>query len=164
MTNIQKYSPAWPKRFEQESQRIRQSLPQVEDIQHIGSTSIPEMTAKPIVDIAVLIKFSRDAEKLMQPLQDLGYKYFPESSSTERHFFRKGTPVEFHLSLAYQDRGSFWRRQITFRDYLRLHPEARSEYAELKKNLLVLDPTGGKDYLDGKSGFVERILVEAKKS
>ncbi len=122
------------------------------------------MPAKPIIDIAVLIKTSQDVKKFILPLQELGYTYYPKSSSTERHFFRKGDPVEFHLSLAYQDRGSFWQRQIAFRDYLRSHPEAVTEYVKLKQELLEKDPTGGTQYLAGKTHFVEKILEQAKQS
>jgi len=132
-------------------------------IEHIGSTSIPGMFSKPIVDIGVLLSDMSDAEKYIKPLASIGYTYFPESSSSERHFFRKGNPVEFHISLAYKDRGTFWARQISFRDYLRMNRESRDEYIKLKKELLNVDPTGGKKYINGKCEFVKSILMKSEK-
>lgn len=119
------------------------------DMQHIGSTAVPDLLAKPIIDIAVQIATYADADRFIAPLQELGYAYKPELSSVERHFFQKGEPILFHLSISYLDRGGYWGRQIAFRDYLTGHSEARREYEQIK--LRSAD----------KSEFVQRILDSA---
>jgi GrpB-like predicted nucleotidyltransferase (UPF0157 family) len=103
-----------------------------------------------------------DADKFVDSLDQLGYWYDKSKSSGERHFFKKGKPTEFHLSIAYTDKGNFWERQILFRDYLRIYPKARNEYSPLKENLLKKDPTGNDYYISGKSEFVQKILLLAK--
>jgi GrpB-like predicted nucleotidyltransferase (UPF0157 family) len=107
----------------------------------------------------VLIDSHTNAVKFMPKLEKVGYPFDPAShtdKSTERHLFRKGNPTQYHLSIAYADRGSFWKRQLAFRDYLRNHPEDRDRYAKLKLELIKKDPTG-KDLINeilDKSGFV----------
>jgi GrpB-like predicted nucleotidyltransferase (UPF0157 family) len=134
-------------------------------IEHIGSTAIPGLFAKPIIDLTVLIRKRSQADLFIQPLQQLGYMYDKPHSSSERHLFRKGNPTEFHLSIAYADQGGFWERQILFRDYLKQHPETREEYAALKSRLLTQDPTAMNSYIAGKSEFVKKVLelAEAEK-
>lgn len=161
MSVLQEYSDLWPKKYTEEAVLVASRIPERLDIQHIGSTSIPGMLSKPIIDIGVLLPTALNAEAYIQVLESIGYTYYPESSSTERLFFRKGSPVEFHLSLAYKDRGSFWERQLLFRNYLRAHPEAIQEYIKIKLASLGVDPTGGKAYLVGKTHFVEGILSKA---
>lgn len=156
------YNPEWPKMFQAEQDALLQHLDDVE-IHHIGSTSIPELSAKPIIDIAVLIPSLEDAQKYLAPLAELGYEYKPAQSSQERYFFVKGNPVQFHLSLAQRERFSYWRRQVLFLDYLKKHPEACKEYETVKKNLIEKFPDGGNEYSAGKSEFIQTILLLAEK-
>lgn len=156
--------PSWKEKFQSERKRIKEIFGDDSiAIEHIGSSSVEGLVSKPIIDIAVLISKREDGDKFIEFLSQLGYWYDKPNSSGERHFFRKGQPTEFHLSIAYVDKGSFWERQILFRDYLRSHPEDRDEYARLKKELLKKDPTGNDDYIGGKKEFVLRILSLAKK-
>ncbi len=162
-TKILPYQPDWQKRFNAEKE-ILQNIFGDESIaiEHIGSTSVEGLSSKPIIDIAVIIGDHKRADKFVKPLAGAGYRY--DSPSTERHFFVKGDPVEFHLSIAYSDRGGFWKRQILFRDYLRNHSEARDGYAKLKENLLRQNPSGTDGYLVGKSEFIQKILLMAEKA
>jgi GrpB-like predicted nucleotidyltransferase (UPF0157 family) len=156
---IEQYSSSWPIKYNKEYHILKSELGNlVTNIQHIGSTAIPEMRAKPIIDIMVAVKSLDDAGPLHPILEKLSYKYEPDMSSTERLFFRKGDPVEFHLSVAQPDHTSYWERQILFRDYLREHPEAREEYELIKKEGLRVDPTCSTEYIANKSEFVGRIL------
>lgn len=157
------HQPNWGEKFEQEKDKIREIFGEKAlEIEHIGSTSIEGLTSKPIIDIAVLIEKREDADTFVDPLDQLGYRYDKENSSSERHLFRKGDPTEFHLSIAYKNQGGFWDRQILFRDYLRKHPDARDEYAGIKAEMLLKDPTGGDEYISGKSEFIQRILKLAE--
>jgi len=155
---------AWKEKFQTEKDELRNIFSDAAiSIEHIGSTSIDGLSSKPIIDIAVLIWKREDADNFIEPLNHLGYWYDKKNSSGERHFFRKGDPTEFHLSIAYANKGSFWKRQILFRDYLRNHLEVRDEYARLKEDLLKENPTGSDGYIDGKSEFIQRILILAEK-
>ena len=131
------------------------------DIQHIGSTAIPGMIAKPIIDIAVTLSSLDKAKDLIEPLATLDYNYDELASSSERYFFRKGEPTQYHLSLTAPN-VSFWHRQILFRDYLISHPSTAKEYKELKIKMIEKDPTGRGDYLKAKSPFVQKVLKLAE--
>lgn len=156
-TILMPYQSSWLDKFEKEKIVLQKVFDdKAIEIEHIGSTSIEGLPSKPIIDIAVMIDNHADADGFTEPLAKIGYKF--HSSSTERHFYRKGDPIEYHLSIAYTDRGGFWPRQILFRDYLWNHTEARDEYAQLKKDLLQQDPTGKDTYLSGKTEFVSKIL------
>jgi GrpB-like predicted nucleotidyltransferase (UPF0157 family) len=144
------HSEDWKFLYRNESEIIKKVFgSNLLDIQHIGSTSIPDLISKPIIDVAVQIQTHDDADKYIKPLEEIGYVYKIDKSSSERHFFQKGDPVQFHLSISYLDQGWYWNRQILFRDYLRDHSEARREYEQVKLNQL------------DKSEFVQKMLVLA---
>lgn len=158
-TKILPYQSDWAEKFEVEKTKLEEAFGvSALEIEHIGSTSVEGLAAKPIIDIAVMIKNFADVDKFIEPLEKIGYKYNVPATPGERHYFQKGDPIEYQLSIAYADRGGFWPRQILFRDYLRQHSEARDEYAKLKIGLLEQDPTGGGTYISGKSEFVYKIL------
>ena len=166
---LQEYQKEWNDRFALESIEIRDILgSSVKDIQHIGSTSIPKMIAKPIIDIAVLVESISDIPFFVEKLESLGYSYKPDMSSVERIFLRKGNPVGYHLSIACPLH-TFWVRNITFRDYLRKHPELIEEYKKLKVENIKITPkedfndlSRSKIYNKGKGDFVQKVLDLAK--
>jgi len=158
-TILMPYQDSWKDKFEAERSKLREIFgSKAIAVEHIGSTSIPGLSAKPIIDIAVLIEKSEEADSFVEVLNTPGYSHDKLNSSSERHFFRKDDPTEFHISIAYKDKGGFWERQILFRDYLRNHPDLRDEYQKLKEKLLLNDPTGKNSYIDGKTEFVCKIL------
>ncbi len=157
------YQPSWKDKFEAEKSKLQKIFgDKAIAIEHIGSTSIEGLASKPIIDIAIMIENHKDADTFIKPLEEFGYSYDKLNSSGERHLFRKGNPTEFHLSIAYADKGGFWDRQILFRDYLRKHSDFRDEYQKLKEKLLQDDPTGKNSYLSGKSDFVNKVLTLAR--
>ena len=163
---VREYDPKWAEMFKQEADRIKILLgDKITRIEHIGSTSIAGLASKPIIDIAIEIPSSKDAEAIVKLLSALGYppsrEGYDKDISTERYLLRKGMPTEYHLSICYSDKGSFLERQILFRDYLREHNEDRDAYGVIKKNLLKSDPTGTGDYIENKTDFVMRILKKA---
>lgn len=154
------YNDKWKVEFEKEKELLKQVLgDSVIEIEHIGSTAVEELQSKPIIDIAVMIDNPDDADGFTQALSKIGYRF--HSKSTERHFYQKGEPVEYNLSIAYADKGGFWPRQIMFRDYLRSHPYVRDEYAALKYELIDKYPKGVGEYSAGKTDFVQKILYLA---
>ena len=169
MDKFSTYNPEWPEKFGTEAQKIRRVLNnQILDIQHIGSTSIPNLSAKPIIDIGVLVDSIDDIQYFVSRLLTLGYDYKPDMSSVERIFLRKGNPIEYHLSVACPEH-LFWNRNITFRDYLRTHPKLVEEYELLKTQNLSKTPESdfndlsrSKIYNSGKGDFVQKVLDLAK--
>ncbi len=169
MKGLEQYSPEWAQKYASEAEKITAALgEEVKDIQHIGSTAIPGMLAKPLIDIGVLVGSIDDIDSFVQKLEPLGYSYKPDMSSVERIFFRKGNPVEYHLSVA-SPTHSFWKRQVVFRDMLRTHGEFVQEYNQLK--MRNIEATPGEELSDlsmsevynrGKSDFVEKVLKEAE--
>ncbi len=166
---LQNYQEKWAVEFTQEAGDIKRILgDSVKDIQHIGSTSIPGMIAKPIIDIGVLVQSIEDISYFTEKLETLGYSYKPDMSSVERIFLRKGNPVTYHLSIACP-RHTFWTRNILFRDYIRNHPELIEEYRKLKTENIALTPeddfkdlSRSKTYNKGKGEFVQKVLDLAK--
>ncbi|HLL99758.1 MAG TPA: GrpB family protein [Pyrinomonadaceae bacterium] len=157
---------AWKTLFEREEKLLRSALGDyAAAIEHIGSTAIPDIAAKPIIDILVGVEAGdlSEVEKYLPPLARIGYEYRGEAGTAGRRYFRKGTAAAVsthHLSIAERG-GEIWRRHILFRDYLRAEPEAARAYAELKKNLAIKYKERREDYTDGKTGFVEEILLKA---
>lgn len=160
---VVEYDEQWPKIFQDEKELISSTIGNVIiDIQHIGSTAIPQISAKPIIDIAVLIPSLDDAEKYIEPLKSIGYQFFKDRSSVERLFFVKGEPPKYHLSLAQPEKFSYWKRQILFRDYLRQHHDWALKYEAIKKSLMEIHPDGRQQYSDGKKEFVNKVLKLAE--
>ncbi|HEU0085970.1 MAG TPA: GrpB family protein [Candidatus Paceibacterota bacterium] len=150
-TALVPHSNEWKILFEKEASLIKDVFGStLLEIEHVGSTSIPDIMAKPIIDIAVQIQHHKDAGSFLNDLEKLGYIYNREKSSTERHFLQKGDPINFHLSIAYLDRGGYFKRQILFRDYLISHEDARREYEQIKLEGL------------NKGDFVQKILLLAE--
>lgn len=162
---ITEYSKDWIEKYNKEAEIIKKILgSEIIDIQHIGSTAIPGLSAKPIIDIAVLVLSIENIYHFSELLKKIDYNYKPDMSSGERIFLRKGDPVEYHLSVACPIH-TFWKRQILFRDYLKLHPEYVKEYEDLKQETIkdlpevdFKDLSRSKGYSAKKGPFVEKIL------
>ena len=134
------------------------------DIEHIGSTSVPGLAAKPLIDIIVSVSSLNDYKKAIKPLEALGYEYMPERVFSDRVFFPKG-PGEnrtFHLSLV-EKNSKQWTETLIFRDYLRSHPQKRDEYMNLKEDLAQRFADDRKSYTEGKDAFIKSVLVLAAK-
>ena len=156
------YTDEWTRLFEEEKSLLQTAVGKfVLDIQHVGSTSIPGMLAKPIIDIAIAVRNFENAHICIKPIEQIGYEYRGENGIPRRHFFVKGKPRTLHIHM--NELGSRdWNNQIIFRDYLTRHPNIAKKYAELKTELAKRYPTDRQSYLDGKSPFIERILQLAR--
>lgn len=161
------YDPQWPVLFEQEKEGIIAALgDNALMIEHIGSTAVPELAAKPVIDIGVGIRSLADAPVLIPCIEKLGYIYEPalEQLLPERRFFWKGTRTVHtcHLHLAEVD-NPVLLRPLHFRDYLRKHPGTAEEYAVLKKELAKICAQDIDAYVTGKTGFVEKVMFQIEK-
>ena len=129
-------------------------------IEHIGSTAIPGLAAKPTIDILIGIRNLEGAGRIIPLLQSAGYVYVPEFEldMPERRYFYKGRKVEddFHLHMV--EAGSpFWKRHLAFRDHLRAHPDEVKAYEELKLALAKKFRDDRDGYTEAKTEFITRI-------
>lgn len=147
-------------RFEQERLRIAIALGRLPAaIEHIGSTAVPNIKTKPIVDILIGLR-APPLSAAIAPLTELGYEHIEDAGGERRLYFRKQPERTFHVHVVLFD-GDEWRRHIIFRDWLNLHPELAKEYEALKVDLLARFPDDRAAYTAGKTPFVERVLREA---
>ena len=158
------YDSGWPKKYENEKHLILSVAGDLlKAIEHIGSTSISGLGAKPIIDILAGVDDLDIALECVAPLAGIGYEYRSETNPSipERRYFRKGKPRLFHLHMC-EYKGSFWYKHILFRDYLREHPEVAAEYFELKKRLAEKYGRDRIGYTEAKADFIERITEIAR--
>jgi GrpB-like predicted nucleotidyltransferase (UPF0157 family) len=157
------YTGQWAALYREEERRLRARMGQhVIDIQHIGSTAVPGMIAKPIIDIGVAIPRFEGGFELVTPIEGLGYEYEGEHGIPRRHYYDKGDPRTHHLHMLEHDSAE-WRNHILFRDYLRAHAQVAQEYADLKRELAHRYRNDRTAYTDGKAEFIVRVLEAAER-
>jgi GrpB-like predicted nucleotidyltransferase (UPF0157 family) len=154
------YDSAWPRLFTSEAERLRQcfaatQLPLV--IEHTGSTAVPGLAAKPILDILAGYQEDASVPAYIEALTAAGYVHRGEQEIPGREFFRRGNPRAYHLHLTVID-SSFWRNQLAFRDRLRTDNALRDAYAGLKRDLAARFPRDREAYIAGKESFVSKVL------
>ncbi len=157
---ITNYDSNWPRMFEDERARILAVLgDKVVAIEHIGSTAVVGLGAKPIIDVMIGVRSLPDAEPCISGLASIGYKYSPENEKVfpERRFFDRPS---YHLHVV-DVSSDFWRRHIIFRDYLRTHPEKARQYLELKRELASKYQVDREGYTTAKTRFIAGALEEA---
>jgi GrpB-like predicted nucleotidyltransferase (UPF0157 family) len=161
------YDANWPILFEQESTRIQQALGSFAlAVEHVGSTAVPGLSSKPIIDLMVGVPSLEQAtERSIEPIRSLGYNYMPEYASwlPGELFFRKGPPGPWthHVHLM-EPSCPRWEALLVFRDYLRAHSEAAQAYANLKRALAASSVDDIKAYRTGKNIFVEETTAKAR--
>jgi len=165
---IEDYDPRWPLIYAKEQDRILNAIGKtVIGIEHIGSTAVPGLGAKPIIDVMVALACLSDAQKCIGPLKGIGYEYVPEYEVMipERRYFRKGPESipnkHFHLHMV-QRNGDIWKRQLSFRDYLRSHSDVAQRYCKLKKELAEKHASNREAYTEAKTSFIESVLAQAR--
>lgn len=160
---IVEYRPEWAGIFEEERTAILESCrPWVMEVHHVGSTSVPGLAAKPILDIMPVVANPIDGESAVGLMATLGYRYRGEKGLPGRFYFDKivegRTVVHCHM---YPQDHSDVRKLMAFRDYLRTHREAALAYERLKRELASKYKNDRPAYTDAKGGFVNEITVAA---
>jgi GrpB-like predicted nucleotidyltransferase (UPF0157 family) len=156
------YTPEWKQLYKMEKVSLQDRLDAyILDIQHVGSTSIPGMLAKPIVDIAIAIADFEEARVCIPLMEELEYEYKGEFGIPHRHYFVKGDPRTFHVHMSEID-SLEWENTILFRDYLCQHTDIAKEYAQLKISLALKYPQDRTAYMEGKTAFVEGVIQLAR--
>ncbi|HEX9915444.1 MAG TPA: GrpB family protein [Candidatus Bathyarchaeia archaeon] len=155
------YNPEWPRLFEEEKLRLRAALGSCAgSIEHMGSTSVPGLGAKPIIDIMVGVRDRAEADLFQRQLEPAGYlDVTPEPGETEWFYcLGRGTrELYYHVHLVVEG-SRHWGRQLAFRDRLRADPGLAAEYDELKRRLADRHGEDRKGYTDAKTEFITRVL------
>lgn len=163
---IEPYDPRWPAMFEEDKRKILEAVGEyVAAVEHVGSTSVPGLAAKPIIDVMAAVRSLADAPACVGPLGSIGYEYVPEHEAVMpwRRFFRRGPrgAGTHHLHMVERP-GEFWEVQLLFRDYLRAHAGAAAEYAKLKRELAAAHGPDRRAYTEAKTDFIESIIEQAR--
>ena len=161
------YDARWPAAFEAEAARIRAALGRVAvRIDHHGSTAVPGLAAKPIIDIQVSVAAIEPMDFYRHPLGSIGYIHAPHPDDSFCPFFHRpdSWPHTHHVHVVCAG-GAEERRTLAFRDYLRDHPEVAREYAELKLRLAPMFSAetfaSRQAYAEAKTEFVEHVTADA---
>ena len=132
------------------------------DIEHIGSTAIPGVLAKPIINISMGVKRLGDAKKLISPLVKLGYNFYRPSK--DEIFFAKGPDKKrTHYLHVVKYNGKKWKNDMLFKEYLLGHPKRVREYLALKRKLAKQFSADREKYTTGKKAFIQETLTLARK-
>lgn len=156
------YDARWPRQYEEERRRVAAALgATVKSIEHIGSTSVPGLSAKPIIDLLVTVAWLGPAGPYIGPLGSLGYTFFSVLGNMDRRTFGKGSPHTHHVHIV-QHGGEEHMRPLIFRDYLRTHPEEARQYDALKRALAARFRNDRRAYNQGKTDFIRSIVAKAQ--
>jgi GrpB-like predicted nucleotidyltransferase (UPF0157 family) len=161
------YDRRWPLLFDEEANRLRAVLEPslIVGLEHFGSTAIPGLSAKPIIDILIAVRSLAVARATFgEALRKLDYVYWADNPKKDRMFFVKGMPPfgsrrSHHVHVT-EPHGEMWQR-LAFRDYLRAHPEEAGTYGRLKRRLAAEHRADREAYTDAKSAYVERVMQKA---
>lgn len=153
------YSPNWPSEFNREAERLQTLLgAELITVHHIGSTSVPGLAAKPIIDLLPLVHSIGLIEDQTPRLQAAGYQAWGEYGLPGRRYFTKDRGVyRTHNIHIYQPDNPDVERCLAFCAYLRSHAQARREYEALKRAVYALHPADIEAYNDGKNAWIKQV-------
>jgi GrpB-like predicted nucleotidyltransferase (UPF0157 family) len=163
MIRVVMYDDHWPAEYEAEAERIREAIGEVAvRIHHIGSTAVPGLSAKPVIDVLVEVSGLAKLDALSPRMESLGYEAKGEFGIAGRRYFRRDNAfgVRTHQIHAFELRSAQTDRHLAFRDYLISHPEVARAYGELKRQLAAHFPNDIDAYMDGKDSFVKQYEAE----
>jgi GrpB-like predicted nucleotidyltransferase (UPF0157 family) len=157
------YDPAWPALADAELRRLKAALGEVAvRLEHIGSTGVSGLAAKPILDLQLSVAAIKPRERYVEPLERLGYLFVPAPESPEHHFFARPPerPRTHHLHVC--EAGSEHEfRHVAVRDFLRAHDDEAASYAALKRQAVARHPQDRLAYIEGKDEYVAALEERA---
>ena len=164
VVTVVRYDPAWPDLYERERALIADALGNLAlAIEHVGSTAVPDLGAKSIIDMMIGLRDLADHERCLPPLRDAGYEHKGELDIPGRHYFSKPVRGPRTHQIHMVELGcDFWQRHILFRDYLREHPQEARDYYDLKVRLADRFGTDRLGYNEAKTAFIESVLARAR--
>jgi GrpB-like predicted nucleotidyltransferase (UPF0157 family) len=158
------YDPNWPQLFHEIGSNLRQALGNIAlRIDHIGSTSVPSLDAKPVIDVQISVSSFEPLDVYRVPLEHLGYVFRADNPDRSKRYFRE-PPGQRRTHIHMRQAGS-WAEQIglLFRDYLRTHPQDARRYAELKYGLAEKFGYDREGYTEAKEPFIWELLRQANR-
>jgi GrpB-like predicted nucleotidyltransferase (UPF0157 family) len=158
------HNPNWHSDYEHEARQVMVALgDNVVAIHHIGSTSIPAIHAKPIIDMLVEVREISNIDEQSAAMQELGYEVMGEFGIPGRRYFRKDNEagIRTHHIHVFDVNSAQVERHLTFRDYMRVHAKDAQNYSELKQELAKKYPNNIKRYMDEKDGFIKEMDTKA---
>jgi GrpB-like predicted nucleotidyltransferase (UPF0157 family) len=160
---VVEYDPEWPRRFESERRLLERVLaPWLEGgVHHVGSTAVPGLAAKPILDMMAGVRDLDEARAAFEPLREESYLHAPHRPGIAHHFSKPSlrSPEVTHGLHLTEPGSDLWRERLVFRDALRDDPELAAEYQALKLRLAREHRRDGRAYVDGKRALVGRVLA-----
>jgi GrpB-like predicted nucleotidyltransferase (UPF0157 family) len=164
MVELRDHNPSWSKLFEEEKNILLKHFPdQILEISHGGSTAIPGIPAKPIIDMFAIVPSLKTAEDMRKKLETLHYHYRGEEGVPGRILYAKGEEEKRTHHLQFVERGSDeWKNHLLIKNYYVHHPDVAQEYTELKKQLAKKYSNDRGAYGKGKNQFVKSVIARAK--
>ncbi|WP_347860900.1 GrpB family protein [Salimicrobium sp. PL1-032A] len=160
--NVVTYNEAWPKQFESEARSIQAAMNHTPAfIHHIGSTSVPELPAKPIIDMMPIVAHIDEVDHYNDAMKHLGYEAMGTYGIEGRRFFRKGGDSRTHHVHVFEAGSPEAERHLAFRDYLINRPDVAFSYGTLKRGLAEIYPEDMEAYISGKAEWIQRTEAEA---
>ncbi|HSX10660.1 MAG TPA: GrpB family protein [Chlamydiales bacterium] len=156
------YRESFPHLFEKEKKRIASHVKNNLTLEHIGSTAVPHLGGKGIIDIGIAVR-KEEMEAVSDQLQQLGYEFRPSHSTSDRYFLRADLPDEeegirrYHVHLMHPTWRE-WKEMLFFRDYLRSHPDEVEIYAEIKRKAADAANEDGAKYRQQKDPLFKKVL------
>lgn len=159
---ISDYDPAWPSQFETAARSLREALGHAATrIDHIGSTSVPGLAAKPIIDLQISVPDLAAIDDYRPAIETCGFAWRPDNPDLTKWYFRE-LPGRSRTHVHVRQAGSFAEQAaLLFRDYLRAYPLAAQEYAAVKRDHAYLLASDRSAYVEAKAPFTWRVLQEA---
>jgi GrpB-like predicted nucleotidyltransferase (UPF0157 family) len=160
------HSPQWRDAFEAEARHVAAALGEnAAAIHHIGSTAIPNIYAKPVIDMLVEVRDIAELDGQSSAMESLGYEVMGEFGIPGRRYFRKDMPdgTRTHQIHAFEAGSAEAERHLAFRDYMIVHPGEALMYSELKRKLAEEHSLSVDGYMDGKDAFIKEIDRRAAK-
>lgn len=156
------YSAQWPEKFLIEQLLLKAIAPGlITEIHHIGSTSVPGLPAKPIIDILMVVTHIIHLDNFNASFEAIGYEVMGEFGIEGRRYFRKGGLERSHHIHAFEQGSADIERHLAFRDYLRNNAELRDNYAAVKKQAAIICNHDIEIYMDEKNDFIQETQIQA---
>ena len=157
---LENYTSKWKEMYEEEAIKLKEILKDILiDIEHVGSTSIPNLKSKPIIDIAISVKNLKEVEKYAKSLEDAGYSFRYDNGEKGEYLVRKGDEDNrTHYIHIVEENSEKWLNFILFKKHLLAHPEVVKEYEDLKVELSNKYKDDRKSYTKAKNEFIANII------
>jgi GrpB-like predicted nucleotidyltransferase (UPF0157 family) len=159
---VHSYNKQWKHLFDMEAEKLKVVFGDaLLEVHHIGSTAVPGLSAKPIIDLMPVVRDIQAVDLFQAEMEDLGYEALGENGLPGRRYFQKGGDDRTHHVHVYEKENQEINRHLLFRDYLRTNPEEAKVYGDLKERLAATYPFNIEAYIKGKHALVQKLEQEA---